>query len=365
MILDGLAAHGYDVREVNVPLGFSTAERVDMLKRPWRLPLFVLRLLSCWIRLAVASTAARRRRRSDVVVVGYLGHFDVLLARLLFPRTTIVLDHLIFAGTTATDRGVGGGAKGVVLAALDRAAIAAATVVVVDTEEHARLVPASARSLVVPVGADASWFAASAAAAPRADRLSVVFYGLMTPLQGAPVIAEAVAALGGSIDATIIGTGQDGDSVDALLRDVPAVTRVEWIDAAALPAVVARHDLALGIFGTSAKALSVVPNKAYQAVAAGVGLVTSDSAAQRRMLGDAAEYVPPGDAAALAAALGELAADAGRVAAPSILLQPLRTNVMPVASPTCVLGPVRRHRGSPRRRSSVASSTSSRPDRDG
>ncbi|RUQ87911.1 glycosyltransferase [Labedella gwakjiensis] len=290
-------------------MGFSTAERVDMLKRPWKLPLFALRLVSCWARLAVRSTSARLRRRPDVVVVGYLGHFDVLLARLLFPRTTIVLDHLIFAGTTASDRGVSGGLKGRLLAGLDRLAIAAASIVVVDTEEHARLVPASASTVVVPVGADSSWYAAAAGERVPGARLSVVFYGLMTPLQGAPVIAEAIATLDGRVDATIIGTGQDGEAVDATLRAVDGVTRLDWVGPSELPALVARHDLALGIFGTSEKALSVVPNKAYQALAAEVGLITSDSAAQRRVLGDAAEFVPPGDASALAAAIDRLAGD--------------------------------------------------------
>jgi glycosyltransferase involved in cell wall biosynthesis len=321
VILDGLSSRGYDVREVNVPMGFSTAERVDMLKRPWKLPLFLLRLVSCWVRLAVRSTAARLRRRPDVVVVGYLGHFDVLLARVLFPRTTIVLDHLIFAGTTAADRGVSGGLKGRLLSALDRLAIACASVVVVDTLEHAALVPAprSSSVVVVPVGADASWYAAATAGraaedADRGGRMSIVFYGLMTPLQGAPVIAEAIARLDGRVDVTFIGSGQDGDRVDEILRGVPGVTRLEWVAAGDLPSLVARHDVALGIFGTSAKALSVVPNKAYQALAAGVGLVTSDSGAQRQVLGDAPDFVPPGDPAALAATLGALVADPERVA---------------------------------------------------
>ena len=317
MILDGLASHGYDVHESNAPLGFSTAERVDMLAKPSRLPRLAVRLVACWSQLVVRSTVSRIRRRPDVVVVGYLGHFDVLLARVLFPRTTIVLDHLIFAGTTGVDRGATGRTTGRLLSALDRLSMAAASIVVVDTVEHARRVPASASVVVVPVGADASWYAASAGdSSPLGDgsRLSVVFYGLMTPLQGAPVIAEAVSALHGRIDVTIIGSGQDGERVDAILRGVPAVTRVEWVPPEDLPQLVARHDVALGIFGTSEKALSVVPNKAYQSLAAGAGLVTSDTAAQRRVLGDAAEYVTPGDPAALTSSLDRLASDPSHVA---------------------------------------------------
>ena len=82
-----------------------------------------------------------------------------------------------------------------------------------------------------------------------------------------------------------------------------------------LPALVARHDVCLGIFGTGPKALRVVPNKVFQGAAAGCALVTSDTAPQRRLLGDAAVLVPPGDPAALAAALRDLAIDRDRLQA--------------------------------------------------
>src|SRR5688500_16894172 len=105
VLLHGLRSAGHDVTEVNVPLELSTAERVRILQRPWRLGTLVLRLLRSWLTLVTGSFRARRRTRPEAVLVGYLGHFDVVLARLLFPRTTVVLDHLIFAADTARDRG--------------------------------------------------------------------------------------------------------------------------------------------------------------------------------------------------------------------------------------------------------------------
>ena len=45
----------------------------------------------------------------DVVVVGYLGHLDVHLARRRFPSSTIVLDHMVSLSGTLADRGLGGG----------------------------------------------------------------------------------------------------------------------------------------------------------------------------------------------------------------------------------------------------------------
>src|SRR6476620_6499926 len=101
VLRDGLAALGHEIVECNEPLNVSTAERVRMLRQPWRLPVFAFRLLAAWARL---WRHARRMPASDAVVVGYMGHFDVHLARRLFPDATIVLDHLVFARDTAADR---------------------------------------------------------------------------------------------------------------------------------------------------------------------------------------------------------------------------------------------------------------------
>ena len=83
VLIDGLADHGIDVVEVNEPLGLGTADRVAMLQRPGRLPPWSARLAGCWLRLWRRS---RRSGRPDAVLVPYLGHFDVLLARLRWPR---------------------------------------------------------------------------------------------------------------------------------------------------------------------------------------------------------------------------------------------------------------------------------------
>jgi glycosyltransferase involved in cell wall biosynthesis len=315
-IAEGLAASGLDVAECNAPLGLDTAARVDMLARPWTAPLLLLRLARRWTTLAVA---ARRMSRPDVVLVGYLGHFDVHLARLLFRRTPIVLDHLVGASDTGRDRRLDGGPRQALLRLIDAAALSAASIIVVDTDEHLAALPPRYRSraVVVPVGAPATWTDAApeAAAAPDGARpLKVVFYGLYTPLQGTPVIGAALGALAGApIEVTMIGSGQDEAQTRAAAAANPAVRWLDWVPAAELPALVAEHDVCLGIFGTGDKARRVVPNKVFQGAAAGCAIVTSDTPPQRRVLADAAVLVPPGDPEALAGALRRLAGDRGEV----------------------------------------------------
>ena len=313
-IAEGLAARGFDVAECNAPLGLDTAARVSMLAHPWRVPALLVRLARRWLTLA---RAARRMPAPDVVLVGYLGHFDVHLAKLVFRRVPVVLDHLVGASDTGRDRRLDGGPRQALLGMIDAAALRAADIIVVDTSEHLAALPERhrARAVVVPVGAPAAWHQAARPAdgdeaSGLAGPLRVVFYGLYTPLQGTPAIGAALGLIAGEpIEVTMIGGGQDEAQARSAALANDAVRWLDWVPAAELPALVARHHVCLGIFGTGDKALRVVPNKVFQGAAAGCAIVTSDTPPQRRTLGDAAVLVPPGDPQALAAALRRLAGD--------------------------------------------------------
>ena len=312
VLMDGLRESGDELIEVNDPLPLDTAGRVQMLRQPWRLPVLAWQLGRCWSRLIVG---ARRNRDVDAVLVGYLGHFDVRLARRLFRKTPIVLDHLVSGSGTATDRGLAGsgGVKQRLLRWIDAKALGSADVVVVDTPEHLAALPSDVqgKAVVTPVGATRTWFAAQRVGDENTGPLRVVFVGLFTPLHGTDVIGDALALLADEpgIVVTMVGNGQD--YADCRRRAEPN-GKVEWVDWVAgpeLPAFVAAHDVSLGIFGTTAKAQDVVPTKVYQGAAAGCAILTSDTPPQREMLGEAARFVPAGDAAALAAELRHLAAD--------------------------------------------------------
>jgi glycosyltransferase involved in cell wall biosynthesis len=106
----------------------------------------------------------------------------------------------------------------------------------------------------------------------------------------------------------LVGSGQ----LEHLVRKRPSnVEWLPWVEYEQLPAELHRAGCALGIFGTSAKARRVIPNKAFQALACGAPLVTADTPAARELLvhGESAVLVPAGDAGALAAALRRVAND--------------------------------------------------------
>ncbi len=81
---EGLRAAGAEVDECNAPLGLDTAARVGMLASSRAALAFLARPGRRWLTLA---RMARGMPTPDVMLIGFLGQFDVHLARLLFRRS--------------------------------------------------------------------------------------------------------------------------------------------------------------------------------------------------------------------------------------------------------------------------------------
>ena len=261
---------------------------------------------------------ARRLDEPDVVLVPYLAHFDVHLAKRLFRDIPIVLDHFISGSDTARDRGASGPVRHKLLTAVDNAALRAADLAIVDTEEHLRLMPswAQANGLVVPIGATDVWVAPPRPPYDGSRPLKVIFFGLFTPLQGTICIGEALGLLGDepSIEVIMAGDGQEFEAARAAAKANPNVQWMGMVPPDQMPVLTAEQDVCLGIFGSTPKGMRVVPNKVYQGIRAGCAIVTSDTAPQRSTLGDLVVYVPPADPDALCDALRKLATDPVQVA---------------------------------------------------
>lgn len=310
VLREGLDALGNDVEECNVAVGVPTSERVRMVRHPWYAIVFFSRMLRVWVDL---WRRTRRLGSFDAIVVGYLGIFDVHLARLLWPDTTIVLDHLAPSGETAKDRGASSPIQRA-LAWADLAALRASDVVCVDTSAHLAEVAAQAKgaaqTVVVPVGAPAAWFSPPRDLPP--EPLRVIFFGLYTPLQGAPVIGTAIRLLADAeapVEFTMVGRGQDHLETMRRAGGADNVRWIDWIPHMQLPELTSQHHVCLGVFGEGEKARKVVPNKVYQGSAAGCAIVTSGTQPQRDVLHEAAWYVQPGNPKELADVLTNLSDD--------------------------------------------------------
>jgi glycosyltransferase involved in cell wall biosynthesis len=273
------------------------------------------------LRLAAAEARllARRPNGGDALVVGYPGHLDLVAARRAARGRPVVFNPLVsLADTLVGDRGRfrSGSLAARALERIDRFAFRSADLVVADTAAQARFlgdVRGRDDVAVCFVGAEDHLF--TPPWEPR-DPFTVLFVGKLIPLQGVDTILAAARAAP-DIRFRVVGSGQ----LDALLASRPPnVEHVDWIEYERLPGEIRHAGCALGIFGTTAKAQRVIPNKAFQALACGTPLITADTPATRELLvhEESALLVPAGDPAALAEAVRRLAEDrrlATRIAA--------------------------------------------------
>ena len=301
---------GVEVIERHVPVWEGQEHKWDVGPRS------ALRLLAAEARLLVPP-----RLEFDVLRVGYPGHLDLAAAKLAARGRPIVFDPLVsLFDSFVLDRGRfrPGSAAARLLEAIDRGALRAADLVIADTDAHADFLAELGR---IPrdrvatclVGAEERLFrpppTVPSGAAPEPAPFSALFVGKLIPLHGLETVIAA-ARLAPELPFRIVGSGQ----LEPLLADAPAnVERVAWVPYEQLPAELWRCGCALGVFGTSAKAARVIPNKAFQALACGAPLVTGDTPGARELLsdGESALLVPPGDPVALAAAVRRLAGDPG------------------------------------------------------
>jgi glycosyltransferase involved in cell wall biosynthesis len=263
------------------------------------------------LRLGAAELRLLRRPPGefDAVVVGYPGHLDLGAARRVAGARPVIFNPLVSLADTLVEDRKRFRARGIparTLAALDRRAFTAADLVVADTAAQAGLFRriGARRVEVCFVGAEERLFLPGWV---RPEEFTAVFVGKLIPLHGLDTILAA-ARLAPELRFRVIGSGQ----LDRLLAGrTENVEHVPWVDYEELPAELCRASCALGVFGTSAKAARVIPNKAFQALACGTPLVTADTPAARELLrdGESALLVPPGDPDALVFTLRLLAAD--------------------------------------------------------
>jgi glycosyltransferase involved in cell wall biosynthesis len=269
--------------------------------------------LASAVRVALSELRLFRRPKGfDALIVGYPGHFDFPVARWAARGRPIVFNPLVsLADTLVDDRGRfrPGSLAARTLEVVDRRAFRSADLVVADTETHADFL---ARLTGVPrtrfdvclVGAEERIFQP---VWTGGEPFTVLFVGKLIPLHGLETILAA-AELAPELRFRVVGSGQLGSLLE---RRPPNVEWTRWIEYDRLPDELTVAGCALGIFGTSAKAQRVIPNKAYQALACGTPLITGDTPAARELLvdGESALLVAPGDPSALAAAVRRIATD--------------------------------------------------------
>ena len=320
ILLKALRAGGIEVVECHKAIWDGIEDKSRLLSG-WQRLRCVLRWLAaypalCWRYLRLPA--------HDLVIIGYMGQLDVLVIRPLawLRRVPVVWDtYLSLHDTVVDDRALVHHRHPVarLLYAWEWLAVRAADRLLVDTEAHGRFfserfgVPL-ARTQRVFVGAEPEAFYPSAEASGPAVEcfperpFTVLFYGQFIPLHGMETIVRAAHLCAEQgIRWHVIGDGQEKARFVALLDQHPGLELSwrSWLPYGELVHCIHEADICLGIFGTSGKAGRVIPNKVFQALAAGSAVITADTSAARELLepGAGVALVPPGDPEALAVAI--------------------------------------------------------------
>ena len=316
ILRDGMRALGIEVHEIHAGIWEDIGDK-SSLRGVHKWMFRGLRLLAAYPRLVWRYLHAPEH---DLVLVSYPGQLDVLVARLFLwiRHKPLVLDWFISAyDTIVKDRKLLGARSPLawLLWGTEWLGAHAATASFMDTAAHARRMEGLFRLPSgsigrVWVGAEARMFQPRPAPpAMTSPYLRVLFYGQFIPLHGVETIIEAARLTREEpIRWTLIGRGQQGPYIRRMLAEdpLPHLEWIEWVEYDALPDHIAESDVCLGIFGSSCKAASVIPNKVFQVIAAGRPLISRDSSAIRELLVDAppcVSLIPAGDAAALADAV--------------------------------------------------------------
>lgn len=330
LLHQGLRLRGASISEChsNVWGGIEDKSQVKGLGRR-------LSLLARWL-CAYPGLLWRLARapRPDIVLIGFPGVLDILLAAPIARWRGIPLAWDMFMSlydTVVEDRRMlrPHGLAARLLYAVERFALKRTDLAFLDTRAHARRIERLFRlppdSLeAVWVGVETEHFRSTPAhsgttgetSARGASPFRVLFYGQFIPLHGIATIIEAARLTRDQpIAWQMIGQGQEDRRIRAMLAEqpLPQLQWDAWVDYSELHARIAQADVCLGIFGGSEKAASVIPNKVFQIISMQRPLITRDSPAIRELLHHAppcVSLVPPEDPVALAQAVCDLAGSA-------------------------------------------------------
>lgn len=324
-----LAEVGLRVEMQHVPV-WEGVEDKSGLRSPVILLRYGLRYLWALLRLWLMYFRAPPH---DVVLIGYMGQFDVLAFRplaLLFRRPVIWDAFLSLYESVVIDRKLVSRKHPValLLRGAEWLACRAVSRVVLDTEAHAQLFRqlyglGADRTAAVFVGAETGVFCAAPALPIEpedgppagADETMILFYGQFIPLHGIETIVKAaILTRDRPYRWMLIGQGQEEARIRALIDGSPPLrlTWIPWVPYEDLIVWLRRADVCLGIFGDTGKASRVIPNKVFQILSAGRPLITRDSPAIRELLPPSplgVYLVRPADPEALVVALERFRAD--------------------------------------------------------
>lgn len=294
IMIEGLRQNGVEVVECHVQLWHGIEDRVQAASGGWLEPNFWWRFVRAYLSLLKLYL---QTGKYDVMVVGYPGHIDVFLARILawLRRKPLVWDIFMSIYLISLEREIEKRSKFTVglLRRLEYIACRLPDLLILDTPQYVawfqethKISPTRFR--LVPTGADDRVYKPLDIPKANPEVFHVLYYGTFIPNHGVEYIIEAAHLLqdNSAIQFELIGKGPDLEKAQSLAEkyNLANASFVDWLDKQELVARAAQADVCLGAFGTTPQSLMTVQNKIYEGLAMRKAVITGDSDAVRQLL---------------------------------------------------------------------------------
>jgi len=318
LILQGFCANGIHVVEVNAAIPLTPLNKNQemgwwpLLKRILRKYRLISETIKHW----------KDIQQSDVIYVGYPGHFDVFPAWIiakLFGKKIVFNPLLIFYTGFAEEQSI-----------LHKQSLLARVIkfgegiiyrlcdlVIADTPyqqefiERIFHVPTD-KIRTVALGADDRFYPYTPYT-NKTKKIIVAYYGLYSPIHGVEYILDAASALKKDPDISFMMVGNRGQTFEQSMNrvkkehltnvtffyDIPQTEHIKKVQ---------QSDIFLGFLAKHPSVDRVIPNKVYQGLSLGKVVLTADAPVIRSVFThkDTVYMVPPANSDALVKAILEL-----------------------------------------------------------
>lgn len=318
LTIAGLRDSGARVVEVNAPVTVTTLNKKTEMGW-WPLAQRVLR------KYRIVEEIIRHRAdiaASDVIYVGYPGHFDVFPAWVvakLFRKKLVFNPLLIFYTGFTEEQGIL--SKGSLLGKLAKIgeswAYSICDLVIADTPfqqefmERIFKVPKS-KIRTVALGADDKFYPHTSYT-NLSHKIKVTYYGLYSPIHGVDYIVEAARRLRHDPDIHFDMIGNRGQTFDVNLQRVKDLKLQNMSFYYDIPQeqhipIAQKADIFFGFLAKHPSIDRVIPNKVYQGLSLNKVVMTADAPVIRSVFTHKNNIyiVPPADVDTLVAAIIEL-----------------------------------------------------------
>ncbi len=304
IIIEGLRKNGIEVIECHFSVWGNIEDKSQVRS-------FLAKLKICFkfiISHIVLSFKYMGTREHDAILVGYMGHFDMFIAkplamirrkRVYFDAFLSLYDTIVFDRKLIKKQNPLSG----LLYFIDKTSCRLADKVFLDTNAQINYFAQTFKLKKdkfrrIFIGGDENLFypKSSAETSEQQEKFfNVLFYGQFTPLHGVRYIIKAAQILAREKDIkfTFIGQGQEYAKMKNMARELGLtnITWLGWIRHEEILDYIAASEVCLGIFGDTEKASRVIPNKAFEIIASKKPLVTGDSQASRELFTDKKDAV--------------------------------------------------------------------------